>query len=81
MWPADANDKDIVAVIEGPVAVGAESLYAALGDKPVIWCLVNAVDTAEEASSMARQLSGAIRTFARNIARQVRGAHLLGGSA
>ncbi len=31
-----ANDKDIVAVIEGPVAVGAESMFAALGDKPVV---------------------------------------------
>jgi len=40
-----ANDKSVVAVLLGAVAVGAESLYAALGDKPVIGGVsVNAVD-------------------------------------
>jgi branched-chain amino acid transport system substrate-binding protein len=43
-----ANDKDIVAVLEGPVAVGAESMFAALGDKPVVSGVsVNAVDTVQ----------------------------------
>ena len=30
-----ANDDAIVAVIEGPIVIGAESMFAALGDKPV----------------------------------------------
>ena len=46
-----ANDKDIVAVIEGPVAVGAESMFAALGDKPVVQGVsVNAVDPVQKSA-------------------------------
>ncbi len=43
-----ANDDSIVAVVEGPIVVGAESMFAALGDKPVISGVsVNAVDTVQ----------------------------------
>src|SRR5215471_250798 len=44
-----ANDKDIVAVLEGPIVVGAESMFAALGDKPVVSGVsANAVDTVQK---------------------------------
>ena len=66
-----ANDKDIVAVIEGPVAVGAESMFAALGDKPVVQGVsVNAVDPVQKSASIlyggAQYILAPYATFARD---------------
>ena len=48
-----ANDDAIVAVIEGPIVIGAESMFAALGDKPVISGVsVNAVDTVQPSAAV-----------------------------
>ena len=66
-----ANDKDIVAVIEGPVVVGAESMFAALGDKPVVQGVsVNAVDPVQKSASIlyggAQYILAPYATFARD---------------
>ena len=66
-----ANDEDIVAVLEGPVAVGAESMFAALGDKPVIQGVsVNAVDTVRPNAAVlyggAQYILAPYATFARD---------------
>jgi branched-chain amino acid transport system substrate-binding protein len=66
-----ANDPDIVAVIEGAVAVGAESLFAALGDRPVVSGVsVNAVDTATPNAAVlfggAQYILAPYATFARD---------------
>jgi branched-chain amino acid transport system substrate-binding protein len=67
-----ANDKDIVAVIEGPVAVGAESMFAALGDKPVVQGVsVNAVDPVQKSAAIlyggAQYILAPYATFARDV--------------
>jgi branched-chain amino acid transport system substrate-binding protein len=67
-----ANDEDIVAVLEGPVAVGAESMFAALGDKPVVSGVsVNAVDTVQESAAVlyggAQYILAPYATFARDV--------------
>jgi branched-chain amino acid transport system substrate-binding protein len=67
-----ANDKDIVAVLEGPVAVGAESMFAALGDKPVVSGVsVNAVDTVQKSAAVlyggAQYILAPYATFARDV--------------
>jgi branched-chain amino acid transport system substrate-binding protein len=66
-----ANDEDIVAVLEGPVAVGAESMFAALGDKPVVQGVsVNAVDTVRPNAAVlyggAQYILAPYATFARD---------------
>ena len=66
-----ANDKDIVAVLEGPVAVGAESMFSALGDKPVVSGVsVNAVDTVQKSAAVlyggAQYILAPYGTFARD---------------
>jgi branched-chain amino acid transport system substrate-binding protein len=66
-----ANDKDIVAVLEGPVAVGAESMFAALGNKPVVSGVsVNAVDTVQKSAAVlyggAQYILAPYGTFARD---------------
>ena len=51
-----ANDSSIVAVLLGAVAVGAEPLYAALGDKPVVGGVsVNAVDINQPSAGLVRR--------------------------
>jgi branched-chain amino acid transport system substrate-binding protein len=67
-----ANDKDVVAVLEGPVAVGAESMFAALGDKPVVSGVsVNAVDTVQKSAAVlyggAQYILAPYATFARDV--------------
>jgi branched-chain amino acid transport system substrate-binding protein len=67
-----ANDKDIVAVLEGPVAVGAESMFAALGDKPVVQGVaVNAVDPVQKSAAIlyggAQYILAPYATFARDV--------------
>jgi branched-chain amino acid transport system substrate-binding protein len=66
-----ANDKDVVAVLLGAVAVGAEPLYAALGDKPVIGGVsVNAVDINQPNAGVlyggAQYILAPYATFARD---------------
>jgi branched-chain amino acid transport system substrate-binding protein len=66
-----ANDEAIVAVLEGPVAVGAESMFDALGDKPVIQGVsVNAVDTVRPNAAVlyggAQYILAPYATFARD---------------
>ena len=66
-----ANDKDIVGVLEGPVVVGAESMFAALGDKPVVSGVsVNAVDTVQKSAAVlyggAQYILAPYGTFARD---------------
>jgi branched-chain amino acid transport system substrate-binding protein len=66
-----ANDKDIVAVLEGPIVVGAESMFAALGDKPVVSGVsVNAVDTVQKSAAVlyggAQYILAPYGTFARD---------------
>ncbi len=66
-----ANDKAIVAVIEGPIVIGAESMFAALGDKPVIAGVsVNAVDTVKPSAAVlyggAQYILAPYATFARD---------------
>jgi len=66
-----ANDKAIVAVIEGPIVIGAESMYAALGDKPVVSGVsVNAVDTVTPSAAVlyggAAYILAPYATFARD---------------
>jgi branched-chain amino acid transport system substrate-binding protein len=67
-----ANDKDIVAVIEGPVAVGAESMFSALGDKPVVQGVsVNAVDPVQKSAAIlyggAQYILAPYATFAKDV--------------
>ena len=67
-----ANDKDVVAVLEGPVAVGAESMFAALGNKPVVSGVsVNAVDTVQKSAAVlyggAQYILAPYATFARDV--------------
>ena len=67
-----ANDEGIVAVLEGPVAVGAESMFAALGDKPVVSGVsVNAVDTVQPSAAVlyggAQYILAPYATFARDV--------------
>ena len=77
-----ANDEDIVAVVEGPIAVGAESMFAALGDKPVVSGVsVNAVDTVQPSAAVlyggAQYILAPYATFARDTLQgQVGGARL-----
>jgi len=66
-----ANDPDVVAVLLGAVAVGAEPLYAALGDKPVIGGVsVNAVDINQPNAGVlyggAQYILAPYATFARD---------------
>ena len=66
-----ANDPDIVAVLLGAVAVGAEPLYAALGDKPVVGGVsVNAVDINQPSAGVlyggAQYILAPYATFARD---------------
>ena len=66
-----ANDPDIVAVLEGAVAVGAESLFSALGDKPVVSGVsVNSIDTATPNAAVlyggAQYILAPYATFARD---------------
>jgi branched-chain amino acid transport system substrate-binding protein len=66
-----ANDKDIVAVIEGPIVVGAESMFSALGDKPVVQGVsVNAVDPVQKSADIlyggAQYILAPYATFARD---------------
>src|SRR6185295_372186 len=66
-----ANDDAIVAVIEGPIVIGAESMFAALGDKPVISGVsVNAVDTVQPSAAVlyggAQYILAPYATFARD---------------
>ena len=66
-----ANDDSIVAVVEGPIVVGAESMFAALGDKPVISGVsVNAVDTVQPSAAVlyggAQYILAPYATFARD---------------
>ncbi len=66
-----ANDESIVAVVEGPIVVGAESMFAALGDKPVISGVsVNAVDTVQPSAAVlyggAQYILAPYATFARD---------------
>ena len=67
-----ANDKDIVAVMEGPIVVGAESMFAALGDKPVVQGVsVNAVDPVQKSAAIlfggAQYILAPYGTFARDV--------------
>jgi branched-chain amino acid transport system substrate-binding protein len=67
-----ANDKSIVAVVLGAVAVGAEPLYAALGDKPVVGGVsVNAVDINQKNAAVlyggAQYILAPYATFARDV--------------
>ena len=67
-----ANDKDVVAVVLGAVAVGAEPLYAALGTKPVVGGVsVNAVDTTQKNAAVlyggAQYILAPYGTFARDV--------------
>src|SRR5262245_12126735 len=67
-----ANDKDIVAVLEGPVAVGAESMFSALGDKPVVQGVaVNAVDPVQNSAAIlyggAQYILAPYATFAKDV--------------
>jgi branched-chain amino acid transport system substrate-binding protein len=67
-----ANDKDVVAVILGAVAVGAEPLYAALGTKPVVGGVsVNAVDTNQKNAAVlyggAQYILAPYGTYARDV--------------
>ncbi|HZX53488.1 MAG TPA: ABC transporter substrate-binding protein, partial [Ilumatobacteraceae bacterium] len=66
-----ANDSSIVAVLLGAVAVGAEPLYAALGDKPVVGGVsVNAVDINQPSAGVlyggAQYILAPYATFARD---------------
>lgn len=67
-----ANDKSVVAVLLGAVAVGAEPLYAALGDKPVVGGVsVNAVDINQKNAAVlyggAQYILAPYATFARDV--------------
>jgi branched-chain amino acid transport system substrate-binding protein len=67
-----ANDKDVKAVILGPVVFGVEPLYAALGSKPVISGVsVNAVDLVKPNAAIlyggAQYILAPYGTFARDV--------------
>jgi branched-chain amino acid transport system substrate-binding protein len=67
-----ANDADIVAVVVGAVAIGAESMHAALaGSKPVVVGVsVNPVDSTQETAAIlfgdAQYILAPYATFARD---------------
>jgi branched-chain amino acid transport system substrate-binding protein len=68
-----ANDKKIVAVVTGAVAIGSESLFAAIGkSKPVIVGVsVNPVDSVQKNAAIlygdARYILAPYATFARDV--------------
>ncbi len=81
-----ANDPEIVAIVTGAVAIGSESLHAALaGSKPVVVGVsVNAFDTTAENTAIlfgdSQYILAPYATFARDtLGVQVRLAHLPGG--
>jgi len=67
-----ANDKGVVAVVTGAIAFGVESMYAALGDRPVVAGVsVNAVDTNQKNTAVlfggAQYILAPYATFARDV--------------